>query len=177
MHLFYASHDGHTRRIAEHIAARLEGLKVVVRPHNLAESIPAAASLSGTVVLVAAIRYGRHLPAALRFLESYSRLANRPALVLLSVNLTARKPNKQSPEGSVYLRKTIRKYHLEPALAHAIAGRLDYPRYSWFDRQMIRFIMLLTGGPTDPSTTIEYTDWDQVDALAERIARIDGASS
>lgn len=177
MHLLYASHDGQTRRIAERLSARLEALNIAVRPHNLADGIPAADNLSEMVVLVAAIRYGKHLPDARRFLESYSRVEKRPALVLFSVNLTARKPQKQTPEGSVYLRKTIRKYRLKPVLAHAIAGRLDYPRYKWFDRQMIRFIMLLTGGPTDPNTTIEYTDWHQVDALADRISEIDRASS
>jgi menaquinone-dependent protoporphyrinogen oxidase len=37
---------------------------------------------------------------------------------------------------------------------------------------MIRFIMLITDGPTDPSTVIEYTDWGQVEAFAHRIARM-----
>jgi len=122
------------------------------------------------IVVVAAVRYGRHLAEADRFLM---RHANRPSaapLVLLSVNLTARKPGKASPEGNPYLRKIIRRRRLKPVLAAAIAGRLDYPRYHWFDRMMIRFIMLLTGGPTDPGVRVEFTDWDQVDGLARRIA-------
>ena len=35
---------------------------------------------------------------------------------------------------------------------------------------MIRLIMTLTGGPTDLSTQVEFTDWAQVDGLAQRIA-------
>jgi menaquinone-dependent protoporphyrinogen oxidase len=46
------------------------------------------------------------------------------------------------------------------------AGKLDYPRYRWFDRQMIRLIMALTGGPTDPTTVVDYTDWAAVDGFA-----------
>jgi len=57
-------------------------------------------------------------------------------------------------------------------VAVAFAGRLDYPRYSWWDRQIIRFIMLLTGGPTDPSASVEYTSWPAVDAFADRIAEL-----
>jgi menaquinone-dependent protoporphyrinogen IX oxidase len=32
--------------------------------------------------------------------------------------------------------------------------------------------MKLTGGPTDPRGTFEFTDWDRVDAFALRIAEL-----
>jgi menaquinone-dependent protoporphyrinogen oxidase len=35
---------------------------------------------------------------------------------------------------------------------------------------MIRFIMWLTKGPTDPATVVEFTDWARVDAFARRVA-------
>jgi menaquinone-dependent protoporphyrinogen oxidase len=112
------------------------------------------------------------LPEAQRFLARYARLVTPPPLVLLSVNLTARKPSKTTPEGNTYLRKAIRRHRLRPVLAGAIAGRLDYPRYRWFDRQMIRLIMMMTGGPTDRAAQVEFTDWAQVEILAARIVEI-----
>ncbi len=45
------------------------------------------------------------------------------------------------------------------------AGKLDYPKYGPFDRFMIRFIMWITKGPTDPTTVVEFTDWQQVEAF------------
>ena len=99
------------------------------------------------------MRYGKHLPEADRFLAAYRSLASPPPLALASVNLTARKPEKTTATGNAYLRKTIARHRPAPALAVAFAGRLDYRRYSWRDRQIIRFIMLLTGGPTDPDTS------------------------
>jgi menaquinone-dependent protoporphyrinogen oxidase len=93
-------------------------------------------------------------------------------LVFLSVCLAARKPSRGTAAGNPYLRKAIARHRLTPALAVAVAGRLDYPRYSWLDRQMIRFIMTLTGGPTDPGASIEYTAWDVVDDVALRIAEL-----
>ena len=174
MQFYYASRDGQSRRIAERIAARLGEAGVPAAPTGLTEATPPVSELSkpGPVVLVAAVRYGKHLPEAQHLLARYRGLASPPPLVLLSVNLTARKPGKQTPEGSIYLRKVIRKYRLKPVLAEAVAGRLDYPRYTWRDRQAIRFIMMLTGGPTDPTAQVEFTDWDQVDSLARRIAEI-----
>jgi len=174
MQLFYATRDGQSRRIAERIAARLGEMGIFAEPQDLALGMPAPQGLAEIqpVVVVMAVRYGRHLPEAERFLAAYRALKNPPPLVLLSVNLTARKPGKRTAEGNVYLRKTIAQYRLAPILAMAIAGRLEYPRYHWFDRQAIRFIMLLTGGPTDPTTSVEYTPWDEVDDVARRIAAL-----
>ena len=172
--LYYATRDGQARRIAEHICGRLSEYAPLAPPQDLAVIEPVAQDLSDVslVVLVAAVRYGRHLPEADRFLSAYRSLAAPPPLALASVNLTARKPEKTTAAGNAYLRKTIARHHLAPALAVAFAGRLDYRRYSWRDRQIIRFIMLLTGGPIDPNTRVEYTSWDAVDDFADRIAEL-----
>jgi menaquinone-dependent protoporphyrinogen oxidase len=176
MQLFYATRDGQSRRIAERIAGRLTERGIPAAPHDLAVALPTSAKLAETrlMVVVAAVRYGRHLPEAEQFLANYRALRAPPPLVLLSVSLTARKPGKDTAEGNVYLRKLIARYRLTPTLALAIAGRLDYSRYRWLDRQAIRFIMKLTGGPTDPKTCVEYTAWSVVDDVALRIAELYG---
>jgi menaquinone-dependent protoporphyrinogen oxidase len=169
--LYYATHDGQSRRIAEHISRRLIECEIPAPPHDLAVTRPAPEDLTSAsvIVLVAAVRYGRHLREADRFLSAYKSLKSPPLLAFASVNLTARKPAKTTAEGNAYLRKIIARYRLAPALAIAFAGRLDYQRYGWLDRQIIRFIMLLTRGPTDPNTCVEYTSWPAVDEFAARI--------
>lgn len=179
MHLYYATRDGQTRRIAERIATRLREAGVAAELTDLAVQPPDSSDLAerGPFILIAAVRYGRHLRQAEHLLASYRALAAPPPLYLLSVNLTARKPGKTTAPGNTYLRRTIEKYRLDPKLAGAIAGRLDYPSYTWIDRQMIRLIMVMTRGPTDPSAQIEFTDWAQVDALARRIAELCGGAT
>jgi menaquinone-dependent protoporphyrinogen oxidase len=178
MELFYATRDGQSRRIAERIASRLADHGITALPRDLAGGLPARSSLRAArlVVVVAAVRYGAPLPEAEQFLASYRTLAEPPDLVLLSVNLTARKQGKDTVEGNAYLRKSIARHRLAPVFALAIAGRLDYSRYGWWDRQLIRFIMKLTGGPTDPKTCIDYTPWDVVDDVALRISELHGRS-
>jgi len=90
------------------------------------------------------------------------------------VNLTARKPGKDTAAGNQYLRKLLARHRLQPVLATAVAGRLDYPHYTWIDRQIIRLIMKLTGGPTDLQTCVEFTSWQAVDQIAARIADLHG---
>jgi len=172
--LYYATRDGQARRIAEYMSQRLSQAGTNAVPRDIAAVVPVASDLESVamVVLVAAVRYGRHLPEADRFLADYASLHAPPPLALASVNLTARKPGKTTATGNAYLRKVIARHRLTPAVAAAFAGRLDYRRYSWRDRQIIRFIMLLTGGPTDPSTCVEYTSWPEVDGFVARILKL-----
>ncbi len=174
MLLCYATRDGQSRRIAEHMAARLAGSGIAAAPLDLAVAFPAAADLATAplVAVVAAVRYGRHLPEAERFFATCRDALARVPLVFVSVNLTARKPGKDTAAGNQYLRKFIARHKLKPVLATAIAGRLEYARYRWLDKQIIRFIMKLTGGPTDPRTCVEFTSWDAVDRIAVGIAEL-----
>lgn len=172
--LLYATRDGQSGRIAARISLRLGEQGLAVPARNLAEALPSAAEIAqaGVVALVASVRYGHHLKEAEDFLTLYKGLPSPPPLVLASVNLTARKPGKNTAEGNAYLRKWIARRQVSPALATAFAGRLDYPSYGWLDRQMIRLIMKMTGGPTDPTAVVEYTPWDVVDRFAGDIARL-----
>src|SRR5450631_731185 len=107
--LYYATRDGQSRRIAEHIFGRLAQSETLGPPKDLAVTPPAAADLAAAsvIVLVAAVRYGQHLPEADRFLAVYRSLASPPPLALASVHLTARKAAKTTAIGNGYLRKTI----------------------------------------------------------------------
>jgi menaquinone-dependent protoporphyrinogen oxidase len=68
------------------------------------------------------------------------------------------------------MRTMLKQIGWRPALLAVFAGRLDYPRLGFWDRGVIRFIMLLTRGPTDPCGVFEFTDWEQVDAFGRAIS-------
>src|SRR6185437_10485116 len=94
LQLYYATRDGQSRRIAAHIADRLGEHGMHTMPQDLEIVTPQPQNLSraSLLVLIAAVRYGRHLPEAEQLLKTYGDLTSRPPLVLASVNLTARKP-------------------------------------------------------------------------------------
>jgi len=85
MLLFYATRDGQSRRIAAHIAGRLAESGIAAPPHDLAVAFPAPADLAASplVVVIAAVRYGRHLPEAERFLATYQELLAQAPLVFV----------------------------------------------------------------------------------------------
>lgn len=171
----YASVDGHTRKIAERIAARIESLGHAVDPvaaDRLEHCRPA--DYDG-VVVGAPVRYGKHDARIVRFLEdNAAALAARPN-AFFSVNLVARNPDKRTVGSNVHVRKFVDALDFSPDHIEIIAGKLDYPACRWLDRLLIRWIMKMTGGPTDPTTVIDYTDWDGVDRFAERMAERIGA--
>ena len=171
--IVYATRDGQSERIAQRIAERLGASGVASALHALRRSgRPAIDAGSEAIVAVLAVRYGRVLPEAREFLKGFaSREAGRP-LALALVNLVARHPSRRTPETNPYLRKTLARYRLKPALATAFGGRLNYPKYRFFDKQIIRLIMAMTGGVADGRSDIDYTDWAQVDDFAAAVVAL-----
>ena len=171
--IYFASHDGQTRKIVDRLATLLDASGVDTTITDLSASpSPAIDAEADLVLLATAIRYGFHLPAARRFLTRLRAEVPDQRIAVVSVNLTARKPGRQTAEGNVYLRNWLKRTGLRPALAAAVAGRLDYPAYRWFDRMMIQAIMTISGGPTDPATAIEYTDWEDVENLSQKLTAL-----
>ncbi len=49
------------------------------------------------------------------------------------------------------------------------AGKIDYKKYTFFDRKMIQLIMWMTKGPTNKDAEIEYTNWEKVKAFGLKL--------
>jgi menaquinone-dependent protoporphyrinogen oxidase len=170
--LAYATTDGHTERICTRLSQVIEqlGHRVSVVPLAQAEALDLAAF--DTIVIGASIRYGKHQKQVFQFIERYQVLLEKKNNGFFSVNIVARKPEKNRPDTNPYLIKFLRQTTWRPKLLEVFAGKLDYPRYRFIDRQIIRFIMFMTHGPTDPSTIIDYTNWQQVESFGNKIANM-----
>ena len=44
--------------------------------------------------------------------------------------------------------------------------------YDWLDRNMIRLIMWITKGPTNPDADVEFTDWSKVEQFADTVREL-----
>jgi menaquinone-dependent protoporphyrinogen oxidase len=169
--LLHSSVYGHTVKISEfmHDELRSRGDHVEVRP--LAQGATGA-TLFDAIVIGSSIRYGKHHAEVLDFVRKHADLFRFMPSAFFSVSLVARKANRATPETNQYVKKFFTQTAWQPRLVAVFAGKLDYPRYRWSDRQMIRFIMWLTKGPTDPSATVEFTDWTKVREFANAVSQI-----
>ncbi|MDR1767991.1 MAG: menaquinone-dependent protoporphyrinogen IX dehydrogenase [Propionibacteriaceae bacterium] len=124
----------------------------------------------GALVLVTSVRYGYFDKNAYRLVERYRDWLDSVPTLLMTVSLTARKPEKRDPAVHSYTRKFLEKSGWTPTRTEVVAGALEYPRYNLFDRLAIQLIMTISKGETDKTATIEYTDWDQVRQAAQDFA-------
>ena len=86
-----------------------------------------------------------------------------------NVNAVARKEDKNTPATNPYLIKFLKKVAWKPSLLEVFAGKISYPKYHFFDKHMIRFIMWMSKGPTDPSKVFEFTDWKKVESFGKKV--------
>lgn len=168
----YSTTDGHTRHICERLQEFMagQGDAVTVVPLNQADGLDLPAF--DKIVIGASIRYGKHQPQVAQFIARHQGLLESRPNAFFSVNIVARKPEKNRPDTNPYLIKFLRQISWKPKLLAVFAGRLDYPSYGVFDRFMIRLIMRLTHGPTDPKAVIEFTDWQQVEAFGRQVSAL-----
>jgi len=124
------------------------------------------------VVIGASIRYGKHRPQVAEFIQKHQPVLERKANALFSVNVVARKPEKNQPHTNPYMIKLLQQFSWKPHLTGVFAGRLNYPALGFVDKQMIRFIMFITKGPTDATQAFEFTDWAQVEAFAHQVCAL-----
>ncbi|RXJ72200.1 menaquinone-dependent protoporphyrinogen IX dehydrogenase [Veronia nyctiphanis] len=165
--LLHSSTDGQTVKILNRIKDELSELyHCDVMDANTVPDIDFNAY--SKVMIGASIRYGHLNKKLYQFIEKYAEALKNINAAFFCVNLTARKPGKDTPETSKYVQTFIQKSPWTPEVMDVFAGALYYPRYRWFDRVMIQFIMRMTGGETDPTKEIEYTNWDRVGAFAHR---------
>jgi len=164
--IIYSTTDGHTRLICKHIRDLLTGYGNLVTLVSVEQSDTLNITHYDKLIIGASIRYGKHSKAVYQFIDkNQETLENKPS-AFFSVNLVARKPGKNSPDTNPYFRKFINQIPWKPDSVAVFAGKLNYPIYNFIDKQIIRLIMWITKGPTDPDTVQEYTDWQQVESFA-----------
>ncbi|MCL2471240.1 MAG: menaquinone-dependent protoporphyrinogen IX dehydrogenase [Propionibacteriaceae bacterium] len=168
--VLHSSRFGQSIKIAEAIGQqmRTQGVAADVRPLTPV-SAPDPSRYVG-LVLVMSVRYGHFSADVDTLIQRYAWWLNSVPTLMVTVSLTARTAEKRSPETHLYTRKYLAKIPWKPTHVEVVAGALEYPRYNTLDRLAIQMIMTMTHGPTDPTTMIEYTDWDHVRDIADDFA-------
>ncbi len=168
--IVYSSTDGQTQKICDRLRSVIEREDHQVTVISVTEVSQPDLAQFDKIVIGASIRYGHHSSEVIAFIEKNRLLLDSKLNAFFSVNLVARKPEKCSPENNPYLQKFLKKIVWKPKELAVFAGKLDYPRYRFFDRLLIRLIMSMTKGPTDPMAVIDFTDWSQVELFGQLIS-------
>lgn len=174
--VLYATREGHTRHIAEHlgatIAARQRLFDLVDAAH-----IPHRFSLENysAAILAASLHLGKHEPEITKFVKRHLGELQRLPTAFLSVSLSettvedANAPPDKRAAAQVAVQRSIDEFLDEtgwhPSHIAAVAGALLYSKYNFVVRFVMKRIAAAAGGPVDTTRDYEFTDWAKLDRL------------
>lgn len=180
--VFFATRDGHTEKVARHIATALGESGLEVDLMNVGdETGPIQFELYDGAVLAASVRVGRHEKEMARFVRAHRAELERIPAAFLSVSLSEasaedqRRPPADRVASIGNVRKMIDAFLGEtgwhPAHVKPVAGALVYTHYNPLVRFVMKRIAKSAGADTDTSRDFEYTDWVALDRFAAEMAR------
>ena len=162
--VLYSSVDGQTLKIIDYINEQVEGESAVF---DIDKQPDIDFSQYDKVLVGASIRYGNFRKNILAYVNQHKAQLDSLPNAFFLVCLTARKPEKSTPETNTYMLKFDQLSTWQPQLKRVFAGALLYSKYNWWQTLIIQLIMKITGGSTDKSQDIELTDWSKVKAFSE----------
>jgi len=171
--IIYSTTDGHTQEICQRLTKVIEQQDHRVMLISIDDEPTVDINPFDKIVLGASIRYGKHGKQVYAFIKRNEQILESKPNAFFSVNVVARKPEKNQPETNPYLKKFLKQISWRPKELAVFAGKIDYQKYRFWDRLMIRLIMWMTKGPTDPRSVWEFTDWAQVEAFGRLIGKME----
>ena len=169
--IIYSSTDGQTKKICETIKENLpSGSKFQLI--SLDEALHFNLEKCEKIIIGASIRYGRHNKKVLDFIIKNKNILDLKKTAFFSVNVVARKEEKSTPETNPYVLNFLKKTNWKPNKLSVFAGKVDYPNYNFINKIVIRFIMMITKGPTDINNSYEFTNWENVRKFAKELEKL-----
>ena len=133
--IIYSTTDGQTKNICSRIGEFLSGdapSKII----PLSEASKDDIKKYDQVIIGASIRYGKHKKELFEFIDINLDELTKKDNAFFSVNVVARKPEKNTPETNPYMQKFLLKTSWVPRKLAVFEGKIDYPKYNFIDKQM-----------------------------------------
>ena len=167
--IIYSSTDGQTKKICEKILDHLKN-QISFDLVSVDKALDLNFENYERIVIGASIRYGKYNSKIFKLINKNLNILENKQSSFFSVNVVARKQEKNTPGTNPYIKKFYLSSRWKPKKIEVFAGKVDYPNYNFINKIIIKFIMYVTKGPTDTSQSYEFTDWNKVKQFAFQIA-------
>ncbi len=172
--IFYATREGQTARIAEHVAGELRPQGILVDVINVAElKAPLPLDDYAGVVLAASVHLGQHEREMQQFVKRQKAAIEKLPSAFLSVSMSeaaVEQPDRTPEQRARALRDVrlvVESFYKTTGwrAGHtlSVAGALLYRKYNPLVRLVMKWISKREGGPTDTSRDYDMTDWAALD--------------
>jgi menaquinone-dependent protoporphyrinogen oxidase len=171
--IVYGTTDGHTRKIADALAAtfRDEGWDPAV--YDAREISPRISPRHFERVIVAAsLHGGRYQRAVGRWIRAHAIQLNNAHSAFLSVCLAVLDPDVHARDAArEIMKRFLHDCGWNPSAAMLVAGAVPYTRYGWIKRLIMRHILAKKNGDVDTKRDYDYTDWRALRQFAAAFTR------
>lgn len=175
--VFYATREGHTRRVALRITCDLRAKGVDVDVFDVADGPLVDWTKYSAACLAASVHAGRYEREMIAFAREHRAELERLSAAFVSVTLTqtaaedASRTEAERLKAAAEVQETVevfvRQTAWRPAHVFPVAGALCYSKYNIFVRLIMKQIARKNGAPTDTSRDYEFTDWPALDRFVE----------
>ena len=169
--IVYHSKHGQTEKISRRIAGLFESKQIAVDMYHV-DSLDINMTLQefDLIVLAAPVYVGSHSRKLGRFIKRHLEQMNKAKSAFVSVSMSAAGGQKQRGEAMACAKAFLEKTGWKPTAVQLFGGCLDYLKYNWFVRWIMKRIAKANDGNTDTSKNHEYTNWNEVDEFALKLA-------
>lgn len=172
--IVYATKEGQTRRIADHVGERLAGAEF--EPVEF-EAKSALKNFDmndyGGAILGASIHAGSFPKVIGRLVGQHRTALQQLPTAFYSVSLVASLEDEESRATSRRLLDEFCEDHRwQPTMTESFAGAIPFSEYGFIKRTIMKFILKRNvDEEVDTSRDYEYTNWDRVDAFVDEYER------
>jgi menaquinone-dependent protoporphyrinogen oxidase len=175
--VFYATREGHTKKIAQRIAADLRARGATVAVFDVRTNAAPDWSRYSVACLAASVHIGHHEREMIAFAKTHRDALARLGAAFVSVTLS--EAGAEDSTRSDADRRTaaadaqrmidvfVEETGWRPEHALPVAGALVYSKYNFLVRFLMKRIARKAGAPTDTSRDYEFTDWPALDRFVD----------
>jgi len=178
--IFFATREGQTAKIAEHIASDLRAHAMDVDVLNVRNSsVPIDWSGYDIAFVAASVHVEHHEREMIEFVRAHRGQLDQVGAVFISVTMseagaedpaaTAERRRQGAADAQRMIDVFVKETGWKPARCLPVAGALMYTRYNFLIRFVMKRISRKQGGPTDTSRDYEFTDWQGLDRFVEEV--------
>jgi menaquinone-dependent protoporphyrinogen oxidase len=163
--VLYGTFEGHTRTIAEHMAATIRSHGRLAITVN-GSALPSEFSLAdfNAAIIGASVHMGQHVEAIVRFVKANRAWLNQTPSAFFSVSLMQGGLFRHHHlQADAYIHSFLVETGWRPHLVRAVGGALPFTRYGFAQRFITSALVRRTLGQLDTSRDAVYTNWAEVD--------------
>ena len=173
--IIYASSEGQTEKIAQYLSEKLGENGIPADTYNVVTHSADEIAIDSydTVLIGSPLHYAEYDSRIEWCIRDNVEILNKLPTGFFSISLGIRSQHAADQHEVVKLTEDfLNELGFEPDVTTYFAGALQYSKYGWIKKRIMRWIANKSGeNDKDYSTDHEYTNWAEVDRFARDFAQ------